>query len=246
MTGVATVSGKPSALQFMFINNKNLSDVRLRQAISCAIDRNTIVEKLLKGQAEAEDSFFTSTNLYKNKSLPMTTLDVEKAKKLVKESGWDTAKPIRFYVPTGNKSREQAADLITENLKAIGLNIQMQKFDFATDMAKTKSGDYDLTIMGDTLIPIDPTYDLPFFVTKGNYCNYENPEVDKIVDGVKVEVNNDKVKESLNKMQEILIKDVPMPILYATRELYATNKRVMNGKPKDYGTFINVYQWDVK
>ena len=106
-------------------------------------------------------------------------------------------KSIRFNVPTGNKTREQAADLITENLKAIGLNVQVQKFDFATDMDKAKHGDYDLTIMGDTLIPVDPTYDLPFFVTKGNYCKYENPEVDKIVDAVKVETDDAKVKTTI-------------------------------------------------
>ena len=55
-----------------------------------------------------------------------------------------------------------------------------------------------------------------------------------------------KLKRQLYKMQEILAKDVPMPILYATHELYATNKRVVVGKPKDYGTFINVHEWDVK
>ena len=71
-------------------------------------------------------------------------------------------------------------------------------------------------------------------------------DVDNIVTAVKSETDDNKVKTDLYKMQEILAKDVPMPILYATNELFATNKRVVVGKPKDYGTFINVYQWDVK
>jgi len=245
MPNLTTKSGSPSNIQFLFLNHSILPDVKVRQAISYAIDRKMIVDNLLKGEGEVTDSFFTSNNPYLNKDLPKATFDPEKAKQLLKEAGWDAKKVLHLNVPIGNKTREQAADIIVNNLVSVGVNVQIQKMDFATAMAKAKKGDYDITMMGDTLIPIDPTYDLPFFITKGNYCGYKNEKVDAIVEDVKKEIDDAKVKSSLYELQKILSADVPMPTLYATRELKAINKRVIVGGPKDYGTFNEVYKWDV-
>ena len=245
MPNITTKSGDPSNIQFLFMNHSVLPDVRVRQAISFAIDRKMIVDNLLKGEGEVTDSFFTSNNPYLNKDLPKTTYDPEKAKQLLKEAGWDSKKVLHLNVPIGNKTREQAADIIVDNLVNVGMNIQIQKMDFATAMAKAKKSDYDITMMGDTLIPIDPTYDLPFFITHGNYCGYENKKVDALVEAVKNEIDDTKVKASLYELQTILAQDVPMPTLYATRGLKAINKRVTIGGPKDYGSFIDVYNWDV-
>jgi peptide/nickel transport system substrate-binding protein len=245
MANITTKSGEPSSVNFLFVNHKSIPDVRVRKAISYAIDRKMIVDNLLKGEGEVLDSFFTSNNPYLNKDLPGAILDPEKSKQLLKEAGWDPNKEINMIVPTGNKTREQASAIIVENLKAVGLNVKIQKMDFATAMSKAKNKDYDLTFMADTLIPVDPTYDLPFFVTSGNFCGYENKTVDGLVESVKKEIDDTKVKAYLYDLQKILAEEVPMPILYATQGLKATSKRVILGEPKDYGTFIDVYKWDV-
>ena len=245
MTNITTKSGEPSSVNFLFVNHKSIPDVRVRKAISYAINRKLIVDNLLKGEGEVLNSFFTSNNPYLNKDLPGVIFDVEKSKEMLKEAGWNPNKEINMIVPTGNKTREQAAAIIVENLKAVGLSVKIQKMDFPTAMAKTKNKEYDLTFMADTLIPIDPTYDLPFFVTSGNFCGYENKKVDALVESVKNEIDDSKVKDYLYDLQNILAEEVPMPILYATSGLKATNKRMIFGEPKDYGTFIDVYKWDV-
>jgi len=245
MPNVITKSGSPSSIQFLFVNNKVFSDVRVRKAISYAIDRKMIVDRLLKGEGEVLDSFFTENNPYLNKDLPGAQYDPEKAKQLLEDAGWDYNKVINLNLPANNKTREQAAVIIVENLKAIGLNVKIQKMDFPTAMNKAKNLDYDLTFMGDTLIPIDPTYDLPFFVTTGNFCGYSNETVDKLVESVKKEIDDKKVKSYLYDLQEILAMDSPMVIMYATRGLTAKSTRVVYGEPKDYGTFIDLYKWDV-
>lgn len=245
MPNVTTKSGEPSSINFLFVNHNTIPDPRVRKAISYAINRKMLVDNLLKGEGEVLDSFFTSNNPYLNKDLPGTAYDPEKAKQLLQEAGWDPNKELNMIVPSNNKTRVQASDIIAENLKSVGINVKIQKMDFATAMNKTKNKEYDLTFMADTLIPVDPTYDLPFFITSGNFCGYDNPKVDELVEAVKREIDDNKVKGYLYDLQKILAEDVPMPILYATKGLKATSKRVIYGEPKDYGTFIDVYKWDV-
>lgn len=246
MDFIKTTSGQPSTLQFLFVNHDNLKDKRVRQAISYAIDREMIVKDILKGQGEPVDTFFSSFNPYRVPGWKVTERNVDEAKKLLKESGYDVKRPITFNVPTGNKVREQAAVVIAENLKEIGLEVKIEKMDMPTCMSKAKSGEFDLAMMGDTLVPTNPIYDLPFFITSGNFNRYSNPEIDKIVEDIKHEVNDDKMKELCYKMQEIHKEDQPMIIIYGQKDLYATNKRMIVGEPKDYGTFLDVYKWDVE
>lgn len=246
MDNVLTKSGDPSSIQFLFANNQTIPDVRVRKAISYAINRKMIVDNLLKGEGEVLDSFFTSNNPYLNKDLPGVIFDPELAKDLLEEAGWDSDTVLKLNLPANNKTREQAAVIVVQNLKDVGINVEIQKMDFPTAMGKAKNLDYDLTFMGDRLIPIDPTYDLPFFVTSGNFCGYENERVDELVEFVKSEIDDEKVTEYLYELQEILAEEVPMPILYATQGLKAKNSRVIYGETKDYGTFIDVYKWDVK
>ncbi len=138
------------------------------------------------------------------------------------------------------------AQIVADNLTAIGLNVKVQQFDNATVMSKLKSKDYDIATMNDTLIPIDPTYDLPFFVTTGNLGAYSNKDVDALVTKVRTDTTDDQTKTDLGALQVILQQDQPILTIYASKQIAAVNNRVITGKPKDYGTFINVQDWDVK
>jgi peptide/nickel transport system substrate-binding protein len=249
LQGIKTITasaGDPINMGILFINNKTITDPKVRYAISLAINREQIVKNLMYGKGEVVSSFFTKENPYRNESAATTEYNPDKAKQLLKEAGWDSNKTITFNVPTSNQVRLKAAQVVAENLKAVGLNIKLQQYDNATVMSKLKSKDYDIATMGDTLIPIDPTYDLPFFVTTGNLGAYSNKEVDALVNKVKTDTTDAQTKADLFKMQEILATDRPILTLYATSQISGLNNRVVVGKPKDYGTFINVQDWDVK
>ena len=62
---------------------------------------------------------------------------------------------------------------------------------------------------------------------------------------IKLEIDDTRVTGYLHELQEILAEDMPMTILYASRGLKAVNKRIKFGRPKDYGTFISMYKWDI-
>ncbi|CAM3986718.1 ABC transporter substrate-binding protein [Cohnella lubricantis] len=246
LKNVTTVEGPPIATQFMYINEQVVPDAKQRQAISYAMNREQIVNKLLKGAGEAVDGYFTSYSPYVDTSLKPAAYDPEKAKSLLKESGWDSGKTLTLSVLSGDSTLEQASNIIAENLKAAGVNVKIQMTDLATLLDKLVQMDYDLGILTVSLTPINPLPDITYFLQEGNPSGYKNDEVDKLLSALAAELDEAKIKDEYAQLQQIIAQDVPMPSIYATKALGAVNNRVTGATPKDFGMFINVNEWDVQ
>ncbi|QNK42036.1 ABC transporter substrate-binding protein [Caproicibacter fermentans] len=136
MDNLTIIPGVPWTIQYLFINNKTFTDKKVRQAISMAIDRKSINDNLCKGEGELIQLPFASDYKFLNQDVSTPVFDLAKAKQLLAESGFDTGKTIRFNVPTGNTTRESVANVVQSNLTALGLNVQIQKYDFPTIMSK--------------------------------------------------------------------------------------------------------------
>lgn len=244
--GISTVDGPPIASQFMYINEKSVPDAKQRQAISYAINRELIVNSLLKGNGEVVDGFFTSYSPYVDANHKAVAYDPEKAKSLLTESGWDAGKTLELSVLSGDSTLENAANIMAENLKAVGINVKIQMADLATLIDKLVKMEYDLGILTVSLTPINPLPDVAYFLQEGNPNGYSNTEIDKLLASLKSETDEAKIKQYYSELQTIVAEDVPMPSLYATKALGAINDRVTGAKPKDFGMFINVNEWDVK
>src|SRR5206468_12569781 len=151
MSNVRTISGRPISYQALFFNTKTIPDAKVRQAIAHAINRKLLVDNLLKGEGEIDDTSYLSGNPYLNKNLKPYDYNAELAQQLLQEAGWDVNKTLTLVVPSDNKAREQSADIIVENLKAVGVKAQINKFDVATVMQKGTKGEFDLFMLGYTM-----------------------------------------------------------------------------------------------
>lgn len=246
MDNLTIIPGVPWTIQYLFINNNTFPDKRVRQALSMAINREQINTNLCKGDGELIQLPFASNYQYLNKDVATPTYDPDKAKELLKEANFDMSTPIVFNVPTGNTTRESVANVVAADLTAIGLNVQIQKYDFPTIMSKLRGLEYDLTIIGNSTTPTNPTSWLQFLYEGGiDHNGYDNPEVNNLIEAAYTETDEAKVKDDYMQLQAILADETPTPALYASYELMAVNKRVVVGKPKTYGMTINVQDWDV-
>lgn len=229
----------------LFFNIEELPDKRVRQAIAYAINRPIIVDQLLKGQAEIIDGGVPSSHPYFNKNIKPYDYDPEKAKELLKEAGWDFSRKLKFLIPIGNKVREQAADIIVQNLESVGIKIDVQKFDFPTLIDKVEKGEHSITIFTRDYY-IEPS--LYFTTYKSNdpesVIRYNNPIVDELILKGEQEIDEVKRHEIYNQLQEVLHEDVPTLAVYSEKRLQVVSKGVLIGKPLNLGTFNNVNQWD--
>lgn len=239
--------GTPYAIQVLWINNKTIPDARVRKAISLAIDRDMIANSLLKGYAEGLVVPFPSDSPYWNSSLVQSGANIEEAKHLLAEAGWKSNNELTFRVPTGNIGRVSAAGVIVQNLRAVGITAKIVSADFATTVASVKQKlDYDLSILGISAPAADPTPILSQIYATGTALGYGNAKLDQLI--VKAQNQTDKkaLLATYQEIQKILQNDMPATCVYVERALIATNKRLLQGGPKEYGAFIDVQNWDVK
>ncbi|MWC29625.1 ABC transporter substrate-binding protein [Paenibacillus sp. MMS18-CY102] len=246
LDNVNVTSATASEPAELFFNVEKLPDKRVRQAIAYAINRPLIVEQLLKGQAEIIDGGVPSSHPYFNKDIKPYPYDPEKAKQLLQEAGWDASRKLTFLIPVGNKIREQAADILVQNLESAGFKIDVQKFDFPTLIDKVEKGEHDITIFTRDYY-IEPS--LYFTTYKSDdpesVIRYKNPIVDDLIAKGEQEIDEAKRHAIYNQLQEVLHEDVPTLAVYSEKRLQVVSKDVSVGKPLNLGTFNNVREWDI-
>lgn len=246
MANVKVISGKPLYPQLMYFNMKTIANEKVRQAIVYAMDRNIHADKLYKGEAEVSEGPYPSIHPYYNESAKKYAYDPEKAKQLLKEAGWDFSKVIDFAIPTGNKTREQSATIIADNLQAVGLKVQINKYDFPTLLQKGAKQEFDLLMLGSPFF-LEP--DRSQFYQTGaqyNFAGYSSPEVDGLLQKGKKEADPEKRRVIYNEMVEVLQKDLPIATLYVVQTPGVVSKKVKVGEPKDLGMFYNIHEWDIE
>ena len=230
LASVTTKQEKKTGIQVLMYNTETVSDAKVRQAIAYAIDRNVFVNQLLKGVGEVVDGPYSTINPYLNTDIPAYTYDSTKAKALLDESGFDTSQTLRLVVPTGNKNREQSADIIAQNLSEIGIKTSIEKYDFATVIQKGKAKEYDLLLVGNNLT-LDPDGANILYKTDGNfnYMGYSNPKVDELFAQGKNEADPNKRKVIYDELQSIWQADLPVLTLYSDYEVLAVSKQLKVG-----------------
>ncbi|MEW9701686.1 ABC transporter substrate-binding protein [Paenibacillus sp. SI8] len=246
LPNIDVTTSEPTEPVELFFNTEKIPE-KARQAIAYALNRKLIVEQLLKGQGEVVDGALPPTHPYANTKIESYTYDPEKAKKLLQEAKWDFSKPLVFLIPVGNKIREQAADILAQNLEAVGLKIEVQKYDFPTLIQKVRKVEFDLTIFNRGFY-VEPSSYFTFFKSDGpnNWFKYKNPLADDLILKGETEVIPNKRKEIYNQLQEVLHNDLPALGIYSERRLQAVNKQVIGGKPLRIGMFNNVQEWDIQ
>ncbi|PLR78660.1 oligopeptide-binding protein AppA [Bacillus sp. V3-13] len=231
--------------QTMMFNTENITDAKVRQAIVYALDREKIVDKLLKGYGEVIDGPYTSVSPYLDEGLEKFTYDTDKAKQLLKEAGWDFNRTLQLVVPTGNKVREQSADIITQNLQEAGLKVKVTTYDFPTIMQKGKAGEFDLLLIGFTFT-LDPEISTLYGKNGSfNFMRYDNQTSEELLIKGKAEPDPEKRKAIYGELQKVWNEDVPIISLYSDNDFAAISKQVKYGEPKIFGFHNNIHKWSL-
>ena len=238
--------GDPITNQSVFINTARITDARVRQAMLYAVDRNQLLDQLLKGNGEVVDGFLSSASPYFDSSLEPVSYDPEKAKSLLAESGWDQNKSIRFCIDSGDSTFVNAASVMAAQWAAVGIKADIQTMDINTLMSTASSGDFDVLAVQYTYPPVDPYADVACLLGgEGSWTGYTNPEVEEALANVALTNDKDKLKELYGIVDRNVQEDVPMFSAYIIKTMAAANKRLTGVKPSVYGFLNHVEQWDV-
>ncbi|MCI9313867.1 MAG: ABC transporter substrate-binding protein [Lachnospiraceae bacterium] len=246
LENVKVIYGSPVTNQSAFIQTANIPDARVRQALVYAIDRQQLVEQLLKGHGEVVDGFLSSASPFYDAMLEPLEYNPEKAKELLEEAGWDSSKVLRFYVNSGDNTFVNGVQVIAAQWAAAGINAEITTVDLATLMSVAGTTDYDIMAVQYTYAPVDPYPDVSWLLGgEGSWTGYADDQVSEALGKTQQTSNMEEIKDLYAAVDRKMQEDVPMFSVYVISAQGAVNNRVTGAEPSVYGFLNNVHNWDV-
>ncbi len=227
--------GGSRAKTILALNNKKkpLDDVRVRRAISMAIDRKAVIEAAGDGYGVPIGSHYVPGALGYVDTTGINPFNVEKAKALLAEAGVKTPLELSLKLPPPSYAR-QGGELIAAELAKIGIVCKIENIEWAqwlSGVYGTKN--YDMTIISH----VEP-FDLGNYSRKNYYWGYENPKFDALYERIQNSPNIDERAKLLGEAQRMLANDAVNVFLYQPQWITVANKRV-KGLWKDVPIFAN-------
>lgn len=245
---------------FMGYNLKSpiFSDLRVRQAIAHAVDKEELLKGVFFGQGVSTIGPFMPGTWAYNNEIKDYTHDRAKALELLAEAGWLKGKNDLLYkeghpftftllVNQGNETRIKAGVLLQHQLKKIGIDVKIRTVEWAAFLKNfVDKGFFDALILGWT-IPAEPdSYDVWHSSRAGgglNFVSYANKEVDELLELGRGTFDRDKRKEYYYRMQEILHEEQPYLFLFVPYSFAAVDKRFKGIEPAPAGIGYNRDEW---
>ncbi len=246
LEGVTVVYGQPITNQSAFIQTANVTDPRVRQALVYAINREQLVEELLKGHGEVVDGFVSSASPFYDDSIEPIPYDPDKAKVLLEEAGWDGSRTLRFYVNSGDSTFVNGAQVLAAQWAAVGINVEVQTVDLATLMTVAGSTDYDILAVQYTYAPVDPYPDVDWLLSgEGSWTGYYDEEISEALANTQLTSDIEEIKAQYSIVDGKVQEDVPMFSVYIISAQGAVSDRLTGAQPSAYGFFNDVQNWDI-
>jgi len=242
---------------FLSINVKKegLDNVKVREALSLALDRDYIVEKVAKGGQIPADSFVATgltdadgkTEFHENAKKWYDAKDykgnVEKAKKLLKEAGYENGKGLPSIELMCNPGHEPIMEAVQNMWKEnLGLNVTISSQDWNVFLETRKEGDFQVARDGWLGDYNDPISFIDMWITGGgnNNAQWSNKEYDKIVSEIKSTTDAKERYAKMHEAEDILAKDMPIIPIYYYTDLYLISDKLegMYTSPLGYKYFM--------
>lgn len=246
LENVSVVYGSPITNQSVFIQTANIPDVRVRQALLCAIDREQILEQLMKGHGEIVDGFLSSASPFFDETMTAVSYDPEKAKQLLADAGWDGSQTLRFFVNSGDGAFVNAAQVMVAQWAAVGIKVEVSTVDLATLMSTAGTMDYDMFAVQYTYAPVDPYPDMSWLLSgEGSWTSYSDESVNEALANTQTAGSVEESKKYYSTVNRKTQEDVPMFSAYVISAQGAVNNRLSGVNSNVYGFFNNIHEWEI-
>ncbi|MBM7098014.1 peptide-binding protein [Bacillus sp. H-16] len=247
-----------------WVENEKLSDVRVRQAIVSAINRQGIVDGLLYGKGSVMEAPFPEASwAYDPDAVTEYPYDPDRANELLDEAGFEDVTGDGFredpdgneYVlnldyPTGNEVRERTAPIIADELGAVGIKVELRQPREAGphfDAIELDNNDFDLYLAGWSLAVGDPDPAGIWQSTAAyNYTRWNDETSDELIRKAVTAPDafeQDYRAEVYNEWAAHVSEQVPMVFLYSSDNIYAYNSALQNVKELPAGIYQDSHLW---
>jgi peptide/nickel transport system substrate-binding protein len=214
-----------------------LKDVRVRQAVAYAIDRTAIIHYLMRDFARPAYSLLPPESWAYNGDVPHYDYNPDRARQLLEQAGYPALNGVRFHLTVKTSTDESprlVAAVLQQQLREVGIALDIRTFEFATFLSDVIRGAYQLHTLRWVGGNEDPDiFEYVFHSAKfspqgGNRTFYANPRVDALIDQARSELDQNARKQIYAEIQRILASDLPYINLWYFENVMVHTRRVRN------------------
>ena len=236
-------------IQYLSFNLRDplLADARVRQAISCAIDRNLIIRTLLGNHAQPASSLLPTTHWAFNNDGPRFDYDPKRAEQLLDQSAHPRLdKGVRLHLTMKTSNDEGTrllAAVLQQQLALVGIALDIRSFEYATfysDVTRGAFQMYSLRWIGGNEQPeiFSYAFSTARFSPQGaNRSHYSNPHLDALLDDAAQSEDAALRRADYAEAQQILARDLPAINLWYRDTIVVHNRRLTNVAPSPSGSY---------
>ncbi|MDG5790120.1 ABC transporter substrate-binding protein [Evansella sp. AB-P1] len=250
-----------------WIENEKIADVRVRQAIVYAINRQALVDGLLHGMGTVLNANFPEASwAFDESAVNPYDYSPETAEELLDEAGYVDVTgdgfredpdgnewTLNFDYPTGNAVRERSAPIIVENLEEVGIRVDLRNPREAGphfDLVEEDDHDWDMYLAGWSLSAADPDPSALWLSTAPyNYTRWNDPVSDELIRaGIQAPeaFDQDYRKQAYSDWAAHMSEQVPQVFLYSSDNIYAYNSAIQNVKHYPAGIYSDAHLWTLE
>ncbi len=247
------------------VDHPILRDVRVRRALSQAVDRRRLIDHILGGQGQLLDTGLLPAHWAYPKDLAAYPFDPARAGQLLAEAGWVDSdgdgirdregEPLRLRLATngGNAVREAIAILAQQYYLAVGVAAEVELMNWGDFLEDTFTHDFDVVVFSWPLALDPDEWELwhsgeSTLESGFNFVSYRNPRVDELLwQGLRVPRCAESRRAAIyGEIATILAEDQPYAFLFAPYNLVVVNERVGGVAPSPFaGLHWNLADWYV-
>jgi peptide/nickel transport system substrate-binding protein len=239
------------------LDREFFQDVRVRQAMQYAIDRESITSQLYKGQATVTNSpIFGPDWMGVPEGLNEYPYDPDKARSLLAEAGWDSSiEPEMMYGAGANSTFNNMVAVIQQQWADVGFNVSLLQLDSAELVRKlVTEPDYDLYIGGGGVYGAEPSISSKYYLSNNftpggaNNVRYANPEIDELYAAGTAASTQEERVAIYTQIAQILNEDLPSIFLWSPNTNFAVNNRLIGFEAPAYvdNRVWNAETWSVE
>jgi peptide/nickel transport system substrate-binding protein len=245
---LAVESAPGTRLAYMGFNVRDpiLRDVRVRQAIAYALDRQPIIQYLWRGEARPARSVLPPQSWAYDGDVPPYEHNPDTARQLLEGAGYPLLNGVRFHLTMKTSTDENTRLMVAvmqQQLREVGIALDIRSFEFGTFFSDVTHGAFQLYSLRWIGGNEDPDiFEYAFHSAKfppngANRGFYSNPRVDALIDQARREVDPNLRKPLYAEVQRILAEELPYIDLWYLDNVLVHNKRVANLKLNPAGNY---------
>ena len=251
-----------AARQYNFVHwnleRPMLAEVEARQALTLAMDRQKIVDTLWFGHARVASSPIVSTVWAHRADPGPWPHDPTRAAALLAGLGWRDEDgdgvlerdgrrfSFELLANATNRARTDAAVMIQEDLRGVGIEVAVRQLEHTTVVAKLRARDFDAVI---SAFNMDTSLDLTYAFHSGsiagrfNFGGYSNPEVDRLIEAARASRDPAEQGRLLHEIQGILHREQPFTFLWEPRKLVGVSRRLRGVQANPLSPLFHLEEW---